>query len=210
MRRLPGAIGDTPRVRWSRPLAALAVLAVAVVLGIGLLQSDGGGPKPTAVPDRAEIARRLALAPPALRALYADGPALLPAGERHARRVLRRLRGHPVVLNLWGAWCGPCRAEFPLLRRAVAEHGARIAFLGVDVRDQPGRARAFLRRQPTAYPHLQDPAGRLAVALGAGTVSTPSTIFLDPDGRIVQVKQGPYRTYEDLVGDLRRYGGDAG
>src|SRR5262245_7719009 len=35
------------------------------------------------------------------------------------RQLLAQLKGTPVVVNFWGAWCTPCRAEVPLF---VAAH----------------------------------------------------------------------------------------
>ena len=67
------------------------------------------------------------------------------------------LRGHPVVVNKWGSWCGPCREEFPYFQRQALERGKRIAFLGVDGDDNDDGARELLDEFPVSYPELQGP-----------------------------------------------------
>ena len=56
------------------------------------------------------------------------------------------LRGTVTVMNVWGSWCGPCRAEAPDLVDAAQRLGDRAQFYGINVRDSPDAARAFERR----------------------------------------------------------------
>src|ERR671936_853689 len=71
---------------------------------------------------------------------------LLGGGAAAFRARLRGLRGHPVVVNKWASWCGPCRSEFPYFQRLGVELGRRVAFLGVDGNDNDSDSRRFLRR----------------------------------------------------------------
>ena len=67
------------------------------------------------------------------------------------RLSLQDLRGNVVVVNVWGSWCAPCRAEAPDLAkisRATASRGVR--FVGIDVRDNPAAGLAFERRYKIA------------------------------------------------------------
>ena len=60
-------------------------------------------------------------------------------------RLLVELRGTPVVVNVWGSWCGPCREEGP--RLAAAARG-RVRLRATVVRRLPDRADAMGLRRP--------------------------------------------------------------
>jgi cytochrome c biogenesis protein CcmG/thiol:disulfide interchange protein DsbE len=183
----------------------LGAIALAAVVVVGLRQADEEGPAPPAARTlgQAEIARRLAGAPPALAALHRQANELLPGGRRALNARLRELRGHPVVVNVWAAWCGPCVEELPVLQELSLDLGRRVAFLGVDLEDNRQSARRLLRRIPVAYPSYEDPDGRVYNAEGLRGV--PSTLFYDRRGRQTFVHQGPYYARADLEADIRRY-----
>jgi cytochrome c biogenesis protein CcmG/thiol:disulfide interchange protein DsbE len=192
-----------------RRVAVIVVaLAIVVALTIGLLQSGSGSgvETPAKVPSVEQARRDVAEAPPALARLYAHGNQLLQQDGDEFVAYVKRLRGYPVVINKWAAWCEPCRAEFPILRQAAAKYGTRVAFLGLNAGDKQAAATAFLRRQPTVYPHVRDPNEQIARAMQAGA-SFPSTIFLDRKGDIVNVFVGAYPSRARLEQDLRRYAG---
>jgi thiol-disulfide isomerase/thioredoxin len=118
---------------------------------------------------------------------------------------LPRLRGHVVVMNFWGSWCTPCRAEAPALSslaRRFQPEGVR--FLGVDVRDSPASAEAFMREHHIGYPSLNDPAGEVALDF-RGTVTPagiPTTLVIGRDGRITArvVGEVSYSGLRGLIG----------
>jgi cytochrome c biogenesis protein CcmG, thiol:disulfide interchange protein DsbE len=183
-------------------VAAIALVAV-VVIGLGQAGRETSAPPKATTISRADIAERLAGAPPELAALHRQANEILP-GERKALAArLRELRGHPVVVNVWAAWCGPCRAEMPVLQQVSLQYGKRVAFIGMDLRDNRASAVGFLRRIPVAYPSYEDPAGRFFNAQGLQGV--PSTLFYDRRGEQTFVHQGPYFERADLEADIRRY-----
>jgi thiol-disulfide isomerase/thioredoxin len=100
---------------------------------------------------------------------------------------LSAYRGSVVVLNFWGSWCSPCRAEAPDLTALATNYSARgVKFLGIDIRDDRVSADAFVQNFRTPYPSLNDPGDELALAF-RGTVppaAIPSTLVIDRSGHI--------------------------
>ena len=96
-------------------------------------------------------------------------------------------RGQVVVVNVWGSWCAPCRAEAPALQKASVATQGRAQFLGITTRDNdPAQARAFVRAFGITYPSIYDPDGR-ALLVFAGTLppsAIPSTLIIDEQGRL--------------------------
>ena len=120
---------------------------------------------------------------------------------------LASYRGKVVVVNVWGSWCAPCRAEAPDLRRAAIETRSRgVRFLGIDTRDNDAAARAFVREFGIPYPSLVDDDGSILLSL-RDTVpaqAIPSTMVVDRRGRIAArvVGRVTYPTLTGLIDDL--------
>jgi cytochrome c biogenesis protein CcmG/thiol:disulfide interchange protein DsbE len=183
-----------------RPFLALLVLLAAMLLAGGCgstASSEDGGSHPS-------YAKALAGAPPPLAALYKQANELLPGGQEAFEERLRQLRGYPVVANVWASWCGPCRAEFPVLQKLSARYGKKVAFVGVDSEDSDAAAATFLREEPVPYPSYTDPHKDLLGSLG-GYGGFPDTAFFNRAGKLVFLKQGPYTSDSELEADLRRY-----
>jgi thiol-disulfide isomerase/thioredoxin len=101
--------------------------------------------------------------------------------------TLASYRGQVVVLNFWGSWCAPCRAEAPILG-TLASQLARsgVRFVGIDIRDEPRSAQAFMQTFRIGYPSLSDPGDELALLFRTTVppAAIPSTIILDRTGKI--------------------------
>jgi thiol-disulfide isomerase/thioredoxin len=99
--------------------------------------------------------------------------------------------GKVVVINVWGQWCGPCRAEVAQLQNVYGlTNGEGVAFLGIDVRDnQREAARDFVVDHKVTYPSIYDPAMRTLIAFGGKYPTTviPSTLVLDRRHRVAAV-----------------------
>jgi cytochrome c biogenesis protein CcmG, thiol:disulfide interchange protein DsbE len=104
------------------------------------------------------------------------------------QQLLTQLRGTPVVVNIWAAWCGPCKAEAPLLHDASKAYGERVQFLGVDILDSLKGARGFIAEHGLAYPSIFDPSGTIRDSLGM--IGQPVTVFYDADGNMVSSWDG--------------------
>ena len=117
------------------------------------------------------------------RAPAISGPSLLHDGQTVG---VSDYHGKVVVLNIWGSWCGPCRVEAPELQSLQEQTGAAV--LGIDVRDDRAAATDFVRDRSITFDSIFDPPGRTLAALSGYPRNTvPSTIVIDPQGRVAAV-----------------------
>lgn len=120
---------------------------------------------------------------------------------------LASYHGKVVVLNFWGSWCAPCRAEAPAfgtLARQLYPRGVR--FVGVDTRDEPDAAKAFMQTFNISYPSLNDPDGSIAL-LFHSTVppsAIPTTLIIDRAGKIAAriVGGASYASLKALIDEV--------
>jgi thiol-disulfide isomerase/thioredoxin len=166
-------------------LAVVVVAVAAAVVAVVALAGGGGkGLAPEAATGQVE--------------LVGSGVAVVPEAERpplpafSGRTLdgkeldLASLRGHPLVLNFWASWCGPCRAEqqgLELASRTLA--GRDVRMVGVNIRDDRGAAASYLEEFGVGYPSLFDRAALLSARLGAlGPQAPPYTLVVDARGRV--------------------------
>lgn len=169
----------------SRGIAA-AVATAALLAGC----TSAGAPQAAApgVPSTAELRSRAALEPcPATSGRRPEPVAgQLPdlelgcLGEGPAVR-LAGLRGVPTVVNLWAAWCAPCRKEMPAFQRLHAAAGGRLRVLGVVTEDTDRDALDAAAHLGVHYPSVVDADGRLLDR--SGVRALPVTFFVEASGR---------------------------
>jgi thiol-disulfide isomerase/thioredoxin len=109
-------------------------------------------------------------------------------------------RGDLVVMNFWGSWCAPCRAEAPALV-ALATHFSHdpVRFVGDDVHDYSAAAKGFESTYNVPYPSLNDPGSQVALAFHSSVppIAIPSTLLIDRTGHIAGIVVGGI-TYDGL------------
>ncbi|GAB3501313.1 TlpA disulfide reductase family protein [Amycolatopsis cihanbeyliensis] len=114
--------------------------------------------------------------------------------------------GKVVVLNIWGQWCDPCRAEAPEMQKLYEQtRDEGVQVLGLDVRETDRAApQDFMRNRGLTYPSIYDESGRSMLALrGYPRNAVPSTIVVDKRQRVAAVFLRALLA-EDLLPVVRR------
>ena len=186
-------------------LVALAVIAAGVLTGCATGDDavvQGGTFEFVAPGGKTDIIYD----PPASRGK--PGPLSGPSLADTAKTIaLTDFAGKVVVINIWGQWCGPCRAEIAQLQKVYDEtRDLPVALLGIDVRDNDIDApRDFVADRHVTFPSIYDPAMRTMIAFGGKYPTTviPSTVVLDREHRVAAVFLREMMA-EDLLPVVRR------
>ncbi len=108
----------------------------------------------------------------------------------------------PVLLNVWGTWCAPCRQELPHFAHYIAKKGS-IPIIGIAVEEKsPAVVKRFVETHGMTWPILYDANGTTRGKFGMGV---PVTWFIDASGRVVYKKYGPFRSVEEIELDVIKY-----
>lgn len=104
------------------------------------------------------------------------------------------LKGKVVVYNVWGSWCGPCVTEAPALVKVANAFAGQVTFVGINVRDNDGAAKAFEREYKVPYDSITSAdsiqaMGAFHNSLAASAV--PTTLVVDREGRVAARAIGP-------------------
>ncbi|MDM0104637.1 TlpA disulfide reductase family protein [Variovorax sp. J22R24] len=98
------------------------------------------------------------------------------------RRTLADFAGHPLLVNFWASWCGPCRVEMPSLNalatQFAASHG--LKFIAINHGEMPERVQRFLAEVPIAGTVLLDRSQAVFKAWGGRGL--PATFVFDASG----------------------------
>ncbi|AUG77874.1 hypothetical protein CFP65_3065 [Kitasatospora sp. MMS16-BH015] len=167
-----------------RRTALLAVVAATAALTLGACSSgaSGGGGQTGFITGKGGLDTTTA-------GHRQDAPEIGGATLDGGKAALADYKGKVVVLNVWGSWCGPCRAEAKGLEEVAQKYqGQGVQFLGINTRDtDPGNAIAFEKNFGITYPSLYDPDGTQILKFPKGSLNPqaiPSTIVVDRDGKL--------------------------
>ena len=156
------------RGRWPRP-AVTAVAAVCAAAIAAVITIDTTSHRNTPVTEPAAPAFTL--------------PSL---GDPAQMVSLSAYRGHPVIVNFFASWCGPCQRETPVLASFYRASAGRAVIIGVDADDNATAARHFVAHEQVAYPVGFETTPTVANAYGVSAVGIPETFFLNSRHRIVK------------------------
>ncbi len=129
---------------------------------------------------------------------YATGerpsmPPIAGATLSGAQLDLATLAGSVVVLNSWASWCAPCIEETPeLLAASSRTASSDVVFVGLNVKDDPAKARKFVEQLQIPYDSIMDPEGALLATLpDVPPGALPSTLVIDRNGLVAARIIGP-------------------
>lgn len=187
----------------------LAALVVAGVLLAGCAEERGAGPLPgparvdVDTPQLKELKEEAGVEPcvPGSGKPVSGGlPELVLACFGGGDDVdLAALRG-PMVINLWASWCGPCRAEMPVLQAFHEQYADQVPILGINWQDvQATAAMELVIATGVTYPLLADPDASLGVVGGMPIRGLPGIVLLDADGEIAYRALEEIETEQELV-----------
>ena len=112
--------------------------------------------------------------------------------------------GHPIVLNFWASWCGPCRQEMPYFDDAFAEYGDQVIFLMVNATDGTSEtqetAQSYIDESRFLFPVYFDLEGSACSAYRI--TAFPTTWFIDSNGRVAGYHVGSMSA-QDLADSLK-------
>ena len=116
--------------------------------------------------------------------------------DRSEGAQLGALRG-PMVVNVWGSWCGPCKKEIPVLRAFHERAKDTVQLIGVDVEEANfDDGRTFVERNGITWPNLYDPDGRSREYFGLGV---PVTWFIGADGSVAYKHVGIIKDLDEIL-----------
>ncbi|MCB0595812.1 MAG: TlpA family protein disulfide reductase [Lewinellaceae bacterium] len=113
---------------------------------------------------------------------------------------LSSLRGHYVLIDFWGSWCGPCRKEHPALvqlydkyQNAVFQQAEGFKLVSIGIEENEDRWRRAIERDGLHWPyHILDKASSLRffdseLARQFGVKQVPTRYLLNAKGQIIAV-----------------------
>jgi cytochrome c biogenesis protein CcmG, thiol:disulfide interchange protein DsbE len=178
---------------------ALVVLAGLFAVGFALLPRilGSGGKGQQAGEVAPDFQAKLVLnagAMPSSSATAANGPVL---AEQFS---LSELKGNAVVLDFWATWCGPCRAEAPIMNNLAKKYaGKNVVVIGVNTDDEAGNAEVFAKQKGLVFPIAFD--ANHAAARAYHVTGLPTLVVVGKTGKIVASRTGvtSERELEQLV-----------
>ena len=122
---------------------------------------------------------------------------------------LADLKGKIVMVNFWGTWCEPCKAETPALEAAYLQLQSQgVEVVGINLRHQEALGAAgdadvanFVKKYGVTYPVVFDTTGEISRKYQISPI--PVSYFLDTQGNIRYVYVGTLTT-ADTVELVRR------
>jgi thiol-disulfide isomerase/thioredoxin len=112
------------------------------------------------------------------------------------------LRG-PLILNVWGSWCGPCKQEMPYFVEFNDQAKGKVKLLGIAVEEAKSQdSKDFIISNGMTWPNLFDAKGITRKNFGMGV---PVTWFIDQQGTVVYKHVGVVKSTKELIELSNKY-----
>ena len=112
------------------------------------------------------------------------------------------LRG-PLILNVWGSWCGPCADEMPYFVELNDQAKGKVKLLGIAVEEAKAQdSKDFIISNGMTWPNLFDAKGITRKNFGMGV---PVTWFIDQQGTVVYKHVGVVKSTKELIELSNKY-----
>lgn len=105
---------------------------------------------------------------------------------RGSELALDDLKGKGVVLNFWGTWCEPCKAEMPALQKKYETYKDKgLVVVGVNIGESPITIEPFINQFGIDFPILLDRKSQITKLYRIGPI--PTTFFISPEGKVEEI-----------------------
>jgi len=112
------------------------------------------------------------------------------------------LRG-PLIVNVWGSWCGPCADEIPLFVEFHHQANGKVKILGIAVEEAKAQdSKDFIIANGITWPNLFDAKG---VTRGTFGMGVPVTWFIDEQGTVDYKHVGVIKSTKELIDLTAKY-----
>ena len=170
--------GKAGPVKWGIVLVWVAIIGLLIVLGLQMIKNKKG---PVSVGERA------------------PDFVLTTFGGEQINNL--DLAGKVIVINFWASWCKPCEQEAVELEQAHQYFKDQdVVFLGIAYADTETQALDYLSKFGVTYPNGPDLGTRITQAFR--TRGVPETYIVGKDGKLADVKIGPYMSLAEIVNDV--------
>ncbi len=187
------------------PQAALTVFEKEAGRDVRMIVGRGAGTLGIQLPLTAKEHPAIPPDPSEPPGVGSEAPKFAARGLKGEEVVLEALRGKPVLIEFWAAWCPPCRDSVIPLLRLAGEYGDRLVIVGVSLDTDPKAFEAFAYNHHLPGHQILDGgwSGPISRLYGVAKAGIPYSVLIDPAGKIASAGDRLQGQEEALVRLMR-------
>jgi thiol-disulfide isomerase/thioredoxin len=140
-------------------------------------------------------------------------PLLTVNGVSESQTIDPTKTGKVTIINFWGTWCGPCKAELPFFDEVAEKYADKVtviaihSYLGIDDGDEyiaehyPNTKMIFARDNLCDQSDFLGTNGEFFLALGFRS-AYPTTVIIDENGVITYTSSKAFHSTAELLAEL--------